>query len=334
MGQKLDGPPVVGPEPGGVVGDPAADQEKIQKLKDPDPDPPAEGRAKTRLAKKAGADHQIGPPFFQGGKQLADFRGQMLAVAIELHGDPIMMPGRKLEPRLHRPADPEVFQQIDDQRLAGGHSYRGSLVAGTIIHHQDIKSKPRIFQIIDHPGNAALFIVSRNNRQNSSLACRPPALQQPHFLDQFLVLFGKTGDNRGQVNQEQKDKTGGQESKDDGLVGHPEQVAQAVNGVAVQRQVKETAAHRKPEQRILLPDPPVFYQSEDEKKDEQAEKDGKNLDLVDCKYTWHFSIRLLLGYDLIPHSIPFRPQPTGCAWRLARCLCSCLYHLTYIRQAV
>jgi hypothetical protein len=65
-----------------------------------------------------------------------------------------------------------------------------------------------------------------------------------------------------------------------GGVSHAHQTAQPVDGKTVDGHIEEKQAHGEPEQGVFLLHPPAFHQTEDEKKDEQAEKDGEKLDSV------------------------------------------------------
>ena len=103
---------------------------------------------------------------------------------------------------------------------------------------------------------------------------------QSKLLDQLLVLVGQAGDDHGDMHQHQGRETGDDQQQDGRLVGDAEQVAQPVDRMPVEGQVKKDQGGGEPEDGVLFLHLSPLDQPEYAGEDGHAEEDGEELDSI------------------------------------------------------
>ncbi len=231
----------------------------------------------------------LAPPPIQGIEQFRNLCGDMLAITVKLHRDPVSVTGGPFEAGLHGAADAKIIRQVDDQRLAGGLGRFVCLIMRAIVNHEDIRIKLKCLEICNDSTDVLRFVICRYNDQDLGFLLRnfrryvvklAAQVGQSQLLNHFLVLVRQASNDHRDMDQDQGDKPGDKKQDNGRLVSDTEQVAQTIDGKAINRQVKKNHGRGEPENRILFLDLPIFDQQENRGKNRQAEEYGYELNSV------------------------------------------------------
>ena len=112
--EERDRLPVDGPEPGGRVGDPGANEERDDRGEDVDADAPQAGPAVPAARREARAHHDVRATLEQRLEQTRDLARVVLPVSVDLDGNLEPVLEGVLVPGLDRSADPDIEGKVHD----------------------------------------------------------------------------------------------------------------------------------------------------------------------------------------------------------------------------
>ena len=114
------------------------------------------------------ADNKVGRSSLQRSYQSGDIEGPMLAVAVKLDGNVVVISVSEHIAGLHGPADPEINGQPDSGHIELIGDIRCA-VRRTIINNQDVRPREMRPEVLDDPGYRGGLVEGRDDSQDAEI---------------------------------------------------------------------------------------------------------------------------------------------------------------------
>jgi len=167
VGERADDFSIRRPESAGAIGGDRSLQPFDERAEHVNAGHPGERLAVLDVAHEPAADDQIAVGVNQLVDQPSHFARPMLAVAVDLDGDVVIVKVGVAVAGLHRAADAEVERQADHLRVLAG--LPGGVVGAPVVDEEDVERREMLMNPANQLPDGRPLVVGRHDDQASRL---------------------------------------------------------------------------------------------------------------------------------------------------------------------